>query len=100
MDTQLFEDEDQLVGGTLKLGLSGTVLPQIPLMVSGELVNLPLNQAVASVADQAISPPVIPPVGESTGWPVRSRKHLRVAIEAEDELTLRASGRKGQKKTV
>ena len=100
MDTQLFEDEDQLVGGTLQFGLSGPVLPQIPLMVSSELVNLPLNQAVASVAGQAISPPVIPPVGESAGRPVRSQKRLRVTIEAEDEPTLRASGRKRQKRTV
>ena len=100
MDPRLFEDEDQLVGSSLQLGLSGPVLPQVPLMVPGELVNLPLNQAVASVAGQAINPPVIPPVGESTGRPVRSRKHLRVAIEAEDEPTLRASGRKRQKRIV
>jgi hypothetical protein len=69
-------------------------------MVAGELVNLPLNQAVASVAGQAISPTVIAPVGESDGRPVRSRNRLRVAIEAEDEPTLRASGRKRQKRTV
>jgi hypothetical protein len=94
LDARLFEDEGQLVGGSLQLGLSGPVLPQIPLMVAGELINLPLNQAVASVAGQAISPPVIPPVGESAGRPVRSRKRLRVAIETEDEPTLWASGRK------
>ena len=43
LDPQLFEDEDQLVCGSLQLGLSGPALPQIPLMVAGELVNLPLN---------------------------------------------------------
>jgi len=32
LDSQLFEGEDQL-------GLSGPVLPQIPLTVAGELVN-------------------------------------------------------------
>jgi hypothetical protein len=100
LDTRLFEDEDQLVGGTLQLGLSGPILPQIPFMVPGELVNLPLNQAVAGVAGQAINPPVIPPVGESTGWPVRSRKRLQVAIEVEDEPTLWASGCQRQKRTV
>jgi hypothetical protein len=47
---RLFKDEYQLVGGSLQLGLSGPVLPQISLMVASEFVNLPLNQAVASVA--------------------------------------------------
>jgi hypothetical protein len=80
LDPQLFEDEDQLVGGPLQLGLSGPVLPQIPLIV----------------ARQAISPPVIPPVNGSASRPVRSRKRSRVAIEAGDEPTRR----KRQKRTV
>jgi hypothetical protein len=102
LDSRLFEGEDQLVGGLFnrQLGLSGPVLPQIPLTVAGELFNQPLNQAVDDVAGQPISPAVIPLVGESASRLVRPRKRSQVAIEAEDEPILRVSGRKRQKRTA
>ena len=60
----------------MQLGLSGLVLPQIPLTVASE-------------------------VDESAGRPVRQRKRSRVAFEAENEpVTLRVSGRKRQKRTL
>jgi hypothetical protein len=93
LDSRLFEGEDQL-------GLSGPVLPQIPLTVAGELVNQLLNQAVDDVAGQPISPTVIPLVGESASRPVRPRKRSRVTIKAKDEPILRVSRRKRQKRTA
>ena len=96
------EGEGQSMGGLFnrQLGLSGPVLPQIPLTVASELVNLPLNQAVSGVAGQPISPAVVPQVGESAGRPVRQRKRPRVASEAENErVILRVSWRKRQKRT-
>jgi len=93
--------QSQLVGGlsNRQLGLSGPVLPQIPLTAASELVNLPLNQAVDDAASQSISLEVVPQVGESAGRPVRPRKRSRVAIEAADEPILWVSGRKRQKRT-
>jgi hypothetical protein len=101
LDPQLFGGEGQLVGRLFnrQLSLSGPVLPQIPLTAAGELVNLPLNQAVDDVASQSTSPAVVPQVDEIAGRPARPRKRSQVAIEAADELILQVSGRKRQKRT-
>jgi hypothetical protein len=102
LDPQLFEGEGQSMGGLFnrQLGLSGPVLPQIPLTVASELVNLPLNQTVGGVSRQPISPAVVPQVDESAGRPVRQRRRSRVAFEAENEpVILQVSGRKRQKRT-
>lgn len=80
MDPQLFEGEGQSMGGLFnrQLGLSGPVLPQIPLTVASE----------------------VPQVDESAGRPVRQQKRSRVAFEVENEpVILRVSGRKRQKRT-
>jgi hypothetical protein len=84
----------------MPLSMSGPVLPQIPLIVAGELVNLPLNRAVDDVASQPTNPPVNPLVDEGAGRPVWRRKRSRIAIEAADEpVILRVSSRKRQKRT-
>jgi hypothetical protein len=54
-----------------QLSLSGLVLPQLPLPAAGELVNLPLNQAVDDVAGQSTIPAVVPQVDKSAGRPAR-----------------------------
>lgn len=102
MDPRLFDSKDQLVGGLFNRqpGLSGPVLPQIPLAVASELVNQPLNQAVDDVASQPISPAVIPPVGESASRPLRPRKRSRVAIEAEDSLFYGLVGAKDRREQL
>lgn len=102
MDPQLFEGEGQLIGGLFngQLGLLGPVLPQIPLTVASELVNLPLNQTVSGVARQPISLAVVLQVDESASRLVRQRKRLQVAFEAENEsVILPVSRRKRQKRT-
>jgi hypothetical protein len=102
LNPQLFEGEGQSIGRLFnkQLGLSGPVLPQIPLTVASKLVNLPLNQTVGGVSGQPISPAVVAQVDKSAGRLVQQQKRSRVAFEAENEpVILRVSGRKRQKRT-
>ena len=66
-----------------ELGLSGLLLPQI---------NLPRPVASEPVA---VGPVASEPVG-----PARRRKRTQTVVEAEDELLIRLSRRKRQKRTL
>ena len=75
-----------------QLGLSGPVLPQIPLVVARE-------PAGESVAKEPVNHQADQPLGLS-GRPFRQRKRKRVVIEAEGEsVQVRARRRKRQKRT-
>jgi hypothetical protein len=84
----------------MPVSMLGLVLPQIPFMVAGKLVNLPANPLIGEGAGQAVSLPANPLVDEGAGRPVRRGKRSRVAIEVEDEPIIpQVSSRKRQKRT-